>query len=89
MVDTGDLKSPACKGVRVRVSFMANEKAGFDLPFSFARLVETRNGATAKVGKRLLRRILSAGDLEPKNLEAEGESRPWHLRGYQMIQNRT
>lgn len=34
----------------------------------FARLVETRNGATAKVGKRLLRRVLSAGDLEPENL---------------------
>ena len=30
---------------------MANEKAGFDLPFSLARLVEIRNGATAKAGR--------------------------------------
>ena len=61
MVDTGDLKSPACKSVRVRVSSMANEKAGFDLPFSLARLVETRNGATAKAGKSLRWSVFSGG----------------------------
>jgi hypothetical protein len=68
---------------------MANEKAGFDLPFSLARLVETRNGATAKAGKRLRWSVFSAGDLKPENLEAEGESRPWHLCGYRMIQRYT
>ena len=80
MVDTGDLKSPASNSVRVRVSFMANEKAGFDLPFSLARVVETRNGATAKAGKRLRWSVFSAGDLEPENLEAEGESRSWQMK---------
>ena len=47
MVDTGDLKSPACKSVRVRVSSMADEKAGFTPAFfhlQFTSRLETSDG---------------------------------------------
>ena len=51
MVDTGDLKSPAVTGVRVRVSFMADEKAGFAPAFfhlSFTSRLETEQTAEAE-----------------------------------------
>ena len=42
MVDTGDLKSPACKGVRVRVSFKAKQGGRSSAPL-FCIKGETRN----------------------------------------------
>ena len=49
MVDTGDLKSPACKSVRVRVSFMAEIIGSSNqlLPiFHMEARLETRRNAT-------------------------------------------
>ena len=78
MVDTGDLKSPACKSVRVRVSSMADEKAGFTPAFfhlPFTSRLETEQTAEAELAQG----SASGGDLRPDFREAEGESRPCYF----------